>query len=107
MDNEVLNPNYDENLEDHNLLTAMIVHTNDLYVPTKSCKLAIKWSRLVNAEFINQNVEEVKRTLPITPYYTNLEKTLVMAKSESFFIAKIVTPLWKSMDRFLKGSLNH
>lgn len=83
----------------------MIVHTSDLYVPTKAQVVATKWSSLINQEFIQQNKKEKENGLPVTPFYKNLHIMKVMAKSESFFTEKIVGPLWIELDRFVNGSL--
>jgi cAMP-specific phosphodiesterase 4 len=102
------NPNFYENQTDFNLLSGMVIHTCDLYVPTRKLPDAIRWSALVNKEFIEQNKEEQARKLPEVPFYKNLEKPEVMGKSEKFFVEKIVSPLWKHLDTFLEGKLkNH
>ena len=105
MTSNTFNPNYSENEADFMLLVGQIVHTSDLYVPTKQVEASREWSRLVNLEFMNQNLEERARGLPETPFYKNLDNPEIMSKSERFFIEKLVTPLWVEMDRFTEGSL--
>ena len=50
-------------------------------------------------------MKEKELGLPETPFYKNLHIMKNVAKSETFFIAKIVEPLWVQMDRFVDGSL--
>lgn len=83
----------------------MLIHTCDLYVPVKPNEVSIVWSSLINKEFMNQNKQERELGLPETPFYKNLDNLKVVAKSESFFIARIVEPLWVQVDRFLEGCL--
>ena len=52
-----------------------------------------------------QNMREKELGLPETPFYKNLHIMKNVAKSETFFISKIVEPLWVLMDRFVDGSL--
>lgn len=91
--------------DDLMLLVGQIVHTSDLYVPTKKSPAAYRWSQLINQEFMNQNTAEKSSGLPETPFYKNLDKPEVVAKSERFFVEKIVQPLWVEMDRFTEGAL--
>jgi cAMP-specific phosphodiesterase 4 len=105
LDQNSFKPYPNENEQDFLLLVGQIVHTSDLYVPTKKVDAAIRWSRLVNQEFINQNLEEKTSGLPETPFYKNLDKPEVMSKSEKFFVEKLVTPLWVELDRFCEGAL--
>ena len=95
----------ENNRADFDLLTGLVVHTADLYVPTKPQAIAKQWSSMINQEFINQNQLEKKLKIPETPFYKNLDVMKVVAKSENFFISKIVSPLWIEMDRFLDGVL--
>lgn len=105
LDNNALQPDFDGNPDDHHLLSGMIIHTCDLYVPTKPTAVSTKWTALVNKEFINQNLKEKELGLPETPFYKNLTDIKVMARSENSFISNIVSPLWKQLDRFVNGEL--
>ena len=105
LDQNSFKPYPSENEQDFMLLVGQIVHTSDLYVPTKKVDAAVRWSKLVNQEFINQNLEEKTSGLPETPFYKNLDKPEVMSKSEKFFVEKLVTPLWVELDRFCEGAL--
>lgn len=98
------NPVQAENEEDFLLLVGQIVHTSDLYVPTKQVDHSSKWSILINDEFMAQNKAEKENNLPETPFYKNLDKMKVRAKSEKFFVEKIVTPLWVELDKFVGGN---
>lgn len=104
-DDPAFNPVFAECSADFHLLTGMVIHTCDLYVPTRKCEDAVRWSALVNREFIEQNKEEKAKGLPETPFYKNLEQPDVMGRSEKFFVEKIVSPLWTQMDLFLEGKL--
>ena len=99
-------PNYYESPVDFYLLSGMVIHTCDLYVPTKGLSDSIRWSALVNKEFMEQNKEEVSRGLPEVSFYKNLDRIEVLAKSEKGFVEKIVAPLWQHLDVFLKGKLD-
>ena len=101
----LFNPVYSECPTDFYLMTGMVVHTCDLYVPTRKLKDAVRWSALVNREFIDQNKEERSKGLPEVPFYKNLEQPDIMGRSEKFFVEKIVSPLWKQLDIFLEGKL--
>lgn len=90
---------------DHALLCGMVTHTCDLYVPTRKLQDAIKWSALVNKEFMEQNKEEKLKGLPEVPFYKNLDQPKILANSEKFFVEKIVSPLWKQLNTFLEGKL--
>lgn len=99
------NPDSANNENDFLLLTGQIIHTSDLYVPTKKVEFSKRWSALVNQEFMNQNQAEKDSGLPETPFYKNLDKRDVRSKGEKFFVEKIVMPLWIEMDRYTEGSL--
>lgn len=99
------NPDYSVNEPDYLLLIGQLVHTADLYVPTKKVEHSARWSLLINQEFMNQNTAEKETGLPETPFYQNLDKLEVRYKSEKFFVDKIVSPLWIEMDRFTEGGL--
>lgn len=106
LDNNELRLGQDQqNPEDFLLTIGVMVHTADLYVPTKNLGQAQKWSGRVNDEFAAQLVEEQRLGLPETPFYKGLDDPSVVARSEKFFVEKIVTPLWVEWDRFLNGSL--
>lgn len=102
---QVFNPDYGSNEPDYLLLIDQLIHTSDLYVPTKKVEHSARWSMLINQEFINQNQAEKNSGLPETPFYKNLDKPEVRYKSEKFFVEKIVSPLWIEMDRFTEGGL--
>jgi hypothetical protein len=104
-DDPAFNPIMAQCPTDFYLLTGMVIHTCDLYVPTRKRNDAIRWSALVNREFIDQNREERSKGLPETPFYKNLDKPEIMGRSEKFFVEKIVSPLWKQLDFFLEGKL--
>jgi hypothetical protein len=98
--------NYLDQDQGNLLLTiGVMVHTADLYVPTKELAQACMWSGLVNDEFKAQLKEEQRLGLPETPFYKGLDDLSVVARSERFFVQKIVTPLWVEWDRFLNGAL--
>lgn len=59
----------------------------------------------MNDEFKAQLADEQRLGLPETPFYRGLDDPSVVAKSEKFFVSKIVTPLWVEWDRFLNGAL--
>lgn len=95
----------DGDQSDFLLLIGVLLHTCDLYVPTLDTKRSMKWSKLVNTEFINQSNYEIANMLPVTPFLKGLEDMKKQANSEKFFITKIVNPLWLEVDRFLQGDL--
>jgi len=95
-----------EHLEDFLLLIGTLVHSADLYVPTFPVEISKELSELVNQEFITQSKQEIEENLPITPFYKGLEDMETMAKSEKFFIAGIVKPLWQELNRFCQGGLH-
>lgn len=87
------------------LLTHMVLHTSDLYVPTKKVENAIRWNSLVCEEFMAQNAHEKKLGLPETPTCKNLDIPLNRASNERFFVEKLVTPLWIELDKFVDEAL--
>lgn len=93
-------------ISDFLLLFGVLVHCADLYTPTKTYPFSIEWARLLNNEFTNQVKEEMALGLPVTPWYSKLEDTIEMAKSEKSFIIKVVRPLWTEVDRFFEGKLS-
>ena len=101
------NPQEDqEDLSDFLLLFGILTHTADLYVPTLGVDSSVKWSFLVNEEFRSQVKLEKAKDLPITKFYQGLDDIKIVAKSELFFGAKIVKPLWLELDRFFQGQLS-
>ena len=105
LDNNELNPNFEQNEDDFLQLSGILVHTADLYGPTKKLENAKTWSSLVNSEFKAQQAEEQKQGIPETPWYKGLDDMATVSKSEKFFVDKIVTPLWVELDRFQNGGL--
>ena len=86
-------------------MTTIMIHTADQYGATKDLDNSKEWSNLINEEFKQQNAEEMKRGLPETPFYKNQDNLAVVARSEKFFVDKILSPLWNEWDRFLNGAL--
>ena len=41
--------------------------------------------------------------LPVTPFMLNLDKPLVLAKGEIFFLSVFITPLWKLISNIYKN----
>lgn len=93
-------------MQDFLLFIGILMHTCDLYVPTLEVSQSMKWSKLVNLEFIDQSKCEISNNLLVTPFLLGLEDMKKQANSEKFFVTKIVQPLWMEVDRFLQGELS-
>lgn len=50
--------------------------------------------------------EEEVLQIPVTPYFRDLDKKHIMAKSEVAFISFMVEPLWKLFDEFFGGVMS-
>lgn len=83
---------------------SVMCHTSDLYTPTKREEVSRAWVERLNLEFKNQWDCEREKGLPETPFFMGLESKAVVAKSEMFFVGKIVMPLWQKVDQALGGS---
>jgi len=95
----------EESIEDFILMIEAIVHSADLYVPILPNNRSLKWSELVNQEFMEQSEFEKSNNLPLTPYYMDLDHPEKRANSEKFFVSGIVEPLWCEVNRFLSGAI--
>lgn len=105
LDKNQFNP-VPENEIDYQILIGQILHTSDLYVPTKPLPDAVVWCSLINQEFMNQNAAEKEHGLPETPFYKNLDRPEVVSKSEKFFVGHLVMPLWTELDKYTEGALD-
>lgn len=87
-------------------LFGMLVHTADLYSPTKTPEVSRKWVNYINQEFTTQYNEEVNKGYKTTPWFKDLTLPLVMARGECGFIKGITLPLWKLANQVLEGTLD-
>jgi hypothetical protein len=99
------NPDEEERPSDFLDFFGLLLHTADLYTPAKEYSISRIWADRINQEFIEQLKCEEKFELPVTPFYKGLEDIVTRAKSESFFINCIVSPLWGLLDRILANDL--
>lgn len=99
-------PDEEKNPGDFLDLIALMIHSADLYVPTKSPEISKAWSERVNREFIDQYRDEQDRNLAPTAFYAGLDDIVVRAKSEQFFTGSLVAPLWKILDVVLDNKLS-
>lgn len=81
-------------------LTTFILHACDIGAQTAPVPIAMKWAELVLKEFREQNEDEVKQNLPLTPHMQNLDDPSVEARVQIGFIDYIVEPTWKLMASF-------
>jgi cAMP-specific phosphodiesterase 4 len=86
------NFNEETNNENFILLMSIMCHTSDLYTPTKAQEVSRSWVERLNSEFKNQWDCERESGLPETPFFKGLDNHAVVAKSEMFFVGKIVMP---------------
>lgn len=49
---------FENNLEDINLVSGMVVHTADISGAAKEWTLEMKWARLISQEFTEQGIAE-------------------------------------------------
>ena len=84
---------------------ALMVHASDLYTPTKPTEVSRIWVQLLNKEFVGQSKAEKERGLPETPFFKGLDSLAVVAKSEIFFVGKLVQPLWQKVNNIFKKTL--
>lgn len=99
------NPDEEENPSNFLDLFSLVMHTADLYTPSKKYKISSKWADRINKEMLNQLEHERKLDLPVTTFYVGLDQIDIRAKSEGFFIEKIVYPLWSLLDTIFEGGL--
>lgn len=50
---------FNNNMEDINLVSGMVVHTADISGASKESGLEMKWARLISQEFSDQSSEEI------------------------------------------------
>lgn len=86
-------------------LFGLLVHTADLYSPTKPVKTALKWVEMINAEFSSQLKEEKEKNYKQSSFFENLDVPLVKARGECFFIQTFILPLWSLADKILENGL--
>jgi 3'5'-cyclic nucleotide phosphodiesterase len=98
-------PDEEEHPGDFLDLFGLLLHTADLYTPAKEYRISRIWADRINMEFMDQLKCEEKLDLPVTSFYRGLDNLVTRAKSESFFVGCIVTPLWRLLDRALQGDL--
>lgn len=105
VDKQDFNP--EENLDSGDFIDffGLIIHTCDLYAPSKQFDISKKWAGKINEEFLSQWHEEGSLNIPQTSFFKDLDKLSVMAGSESFFVFKIVKPLWELTNKCLEGDL--
>lgn len=107
LDSGDFEPFEEETLKDFLLMIGVILHCCDLYIYTLDKNFCVKWTHVIKEEFSAQSEFEIEHGLPVTPFYLNLDKIDVQAKSEVSFIRGIVSPIWLEVDRFLKGNLEN
>lgn len=103
---EDFNPDEEENPSNFLDLFSLIIHTSDLYTPSKESSISMVWAERINKEMLGQLEHERKLDLPITSFYVGLDNIQTQAKSEGFFIEKIVYPLWALLDNVFDGALD-
>jgi hypothetical protein len=86
-------------------LFGLLVHTADLYSPSKPREESLKWVDLINSEFQSQLVEEKQKGYKVSTFFENLDVPLVKARGETFFIATFILPLWNLTNKILEDSL--
>ena len=100
------NPDEELNSNDFVDFFGLIMHTSDLYAPSKEFEISKNWADMVNQEFTNQYKKEQDLGIPQTSFFKDLDNRIVMAKSETFFVGKIVLPLWEITNQIMAGALN-
>lgn len=84
----------------------LLVHTADLYSPTKPVPVSQKWVELINEEFSSQLREEKEKNYKLSTFFADLDVPLVKARGECFFIQTFILPLWSLANTILEGGLS-
>lgn len=83
----------------------LLVHTADLYSPTKPVPVSQKWVELINEEFSSQLREERDKNYKQSTFFADLDVPLVKARGECFFIQTFILPLWSLANTILEDGL--
>lgn len=86
-------------------LYSMTVHVCDFFGNAKPFPISRTWSDKVNEEFSHQYNEEIKRNVPATPYYKDLDINEVRYKNEFNFNKFIIQPLWQVFNKTLNDGI--
>ncbi|EGR30482.1 hypothetical protein IMG5_131080 [Ichthyophthirius multifiliis] len=100
---EIMNKENNEN--EIELLTGMIIHTADFTGASKKFPLSKQWSEKINQEFFMQYQEEGLRGVSQTAFMKDLDQLPIMSKAEKSFLNVIVLPLWQNLNDFYEGEL--
>jgi len=98
-------PDEEDQPENFLYLFGLLIHTADLYAPTRNFKTSRIWAKRINDEFLEQLNDEIKANLQPTAFFLELHEFKKQAKSLHVFINQIVFPLWKLVDQVVEGAL--
>ena len=87
--------------EDRLLFMQMIIKCCDLKHPTLQREQHLKWSEMVNEEFIQQDIKETELGLPHRMACTR--EPVAVAKSQAGFIRFLVMPTWTRLCLYVGG----